>query len=140
MASLSRAFVWALLLLVLSCRRDDPAALQKRLGQETQLPLSGAVGVSLFAEPDMLVDPVWAAKVELSQSSLARFKASLEAKPASVMRVSSKFSDTLSWWRPRTPLLAREYIEPETSALVTVVVSAEGGHTFAYIEHAVIDL
>jgi len=141
MPSSARLISWtsacfgAIALLMVSCtkKREGDADPARRIATEASLSLPAGTRVLQFSEPEAIVDPVWAAKLELPEASLAEFMRVLDAKQADPTSVHNRFAKSVGWWQPKAALTAKQYLA-DRQTLVNVIVSKEDQKVVAYVE------
>lgn len=107
-----------------------------KVAGETGLPLPSGSKVIQFSEPDVVVDPVWVAKIIIPASSYDGFQQALLKKPADNTIYDGALANSTSWWKPTAVVLTHQYLA-NSQTFVKVVVSKEGEEFAVYIECAV---
>jgi hypothetical protein len=89
-----------------------------------------------FARPDRLVDPVWFAKVSVTETGFDELRRSVEAKTPMTDEVVNDPAEGLPWWKQTNVVVSKRYMTKQNT-LVWVVLAKEGNGRFAFLEHAV---
>lgn len=107
-----------------------------RIEKETGLDFPDESKLIHFLEPDIVVDPVWVAKVIIPASSFEGFKEVVLRKPTDNSGYSGALADSITWWKPKTVIMKKQYLA-DRHTLVDIVLSKEGDDFAVYIECAV---
>jgi hypothetical protein len=143
----ARSAVFLVVLSVASCRDPNtakPGSTTKPAISKTLLTIAGETGLIFpagsklirFSEANVVVDPVWVAKITMPASSYDGFQQALLKKPTDNTDVSGALADSTSWWNPTDVVVTKQYLA-DSHTLVIVVVSKEGEEIAVYIEHVV---
>ena len=129
-----------ILVCTISCQdRNEEQSVNKQMGKitsETGLTFPTNSRLDHFLEADVLVDPVWVAKVVVPASSYASFTQAMLTKPEDKTVYQGALADSTSWWRPTNIVLTKQYLA-DRHTFVKIVVSKEDEEFAVYIECAV---
>ena len=86
-------------------------------------------------QADVVIDPVWVAKVMIPPSSFESFAQILRQKKADDTVYHGALADTTSWWTPTNIVMTQKYLA-DKQTFVNVVVAKEVDGFAVYIECA----
>lgn len=140
MRSILCIFLILAIVLINSCMESNEEqsldAKIKKIESETGLAFPANSAIIHFSEPDVLVDPVWVAKVIIPTKSYESLKEAVIAKTDDKTIYSGALADSTDWWKPKNVILTKQYLANQNT-FVNIIVSKEGGDFAVYIECAV---
>ena len=100
---------------------------------ETGLSIAHGAKLIHFSKPDVLIDPIWVAKIIIPTSSYDSLKQILLKKTVDDTVHDGALSKSTTWWKPTDVVLTKQYLA-NSQTFVKVVISKEGRGFAVYIE------
>jgi len=124
-----------LLFCVLSCNGNEEKEGRRlqRLSDMIDLSISPSAHIVEFYEKEYFVDPIWIAKIKLSEKEIDSIKESIVRKPTEKSTVHGGIIGDVNWWIPVGIVLEKQYVVNQNT-FVHLVLTRDRKEFYLFVE------